>query len=484
MGQPLTLRDYQQKGVDAIRKIFVAGKRSPLYVLPTGGGKTVVFSYIAINTAARAKRVLVLVHRIELLRQTSAKLVESNVEHGLINANFTPNPLASVQIASVQTLVRRLDKTRLDYDLVIVDEAHHAVANTWKKILNKMPGARVLGVTATPIRGDGSGLSDMFDSMIVGPTIRELTERGHLVPSVVYAPTSKLDLSKVKIVQGDYDQRQIEAIVDNTQITGDAVEYYTKICPGVPCVVFCVSVKHAEHVAEKFMSAGYRAQTVDGTMEDGQRRRLISGLSNGNVQVLTSCDLISEGTDVPSIQCAILLRPTQSTGLFLQQIGRGLRPAPGKTKCIILDHVGNVMTHGMPDEDRDWTLEGEEKRSKKKRKDQELNIRVKQCPACFAMHKPLPACPICGHAYEVEDITPPEIDGTLREMKEEDKLNLRRIRNKEIGQAKTYDELAAIGNQRGYKPGWARHVWQEKERRRIAREQGAAPPIMEPNYPI
>src|SRR6185436_16805739 len=158
MSRTLTLRDYQQEGVDAIRNAYIKGRRSPLYVLATGGGKTIIFSYIAANTAVKNKRVLILVHRIELLRQTSEKLIFSNVEHGLINAKFTPNAIASVQIASVQTLVRRLDKVRLDYDLIIVDEAHHAVANTWKKIIDRIPKARILGVTATPIRGDGSGL--------------------------------------------------------------------------------------------------------------------------------------------------------------------------------------------------------------------------------------------------------------------------------------------------------------------------------------
>ncbi len=480
MSKALILRDYQEKGVGEIRKSFIGGKRAPLYVLPTGGGKTVVFSYIAINTSQRNKRVLVLVHRIELLRQTSAKLIESNVDHGLINRKFTPNALANVQIASVQTMVKRLDKCRLDYDLIIIDEAHHAVANTWKKILAKIPAARVLGVTATPIRGDGTGLSDMFDFLIVGPTIKELTEKGHLVPSVVYAPSSKLDLSKVKIVNGDYDQRQIEDIVDNTKITGDAVENYAKICPGVPAVVFCVSIAHAEHVAEKFLEAGFRAQSVDGTMEDGQRRRLIGGLATGTVQVLTSCDLISEGTDVPCIRCVIGLRPTQSTGLYLQQIGRGLRPEEGKKCCYYLDHVGNVLMHGMPDEVRDWTLEGEDKRAKKKKRDQELNIRVKQCPQCFAMHPPAPACPLCQYKYVVEDATPPQIDGTLREIKPEDALAIQRMRNKEVGQAKTYEDLVAIGLKRNYRPGWAKHQWEAKKRKL----QNVPPPVTEPHYPI
>jgi DNA repair protein RadD len=479
----LTLRDYQQSGVDSIRESFRSGKKAPLYVCPTGGGKTVIFSYIAITTAAKAKRVLILVHRIELLRQTSAKLYEAGVEHGLINAKFTPNMFASVQVASVQTLVRRIDKVRTDYDLIIIDEAHHAVASTWKKILNKIkensPKCLTLGVTATPIRSDGTGLIDMFDDLILGPSIKQLTERGFLVPSVVYAPTEKIDFSKVKITNGDYDQYELENLVDNSVITGSAVEYYKKICPGVPAIVFCVSVKHAEHVAEEFRAAGFRSQSVDGSMDDAVRKKLIAGLSNGMIQVLTSCDLVSEGTDIPAVRCGILLRPTQSTGLFLQQIGRTLRLAPGKTMAWILDHVANVLNHGMPDEEREWSLEGEDQRAKKKKKDAEPNVRVKQCPACFAMHGPATKCPLCGHIYEVESEEPSIKEGELRQITEEDSALLKRARNKEVGRAKTFDDLVAIGTARGYKPGWAKHIWESRQKKGPVINKNAPPPHTE-----
>lgn len=479
----LTLRDYQQKGVDSIRESYLNKKNAPLFVLPTGGGKTIVFSYIATTTAAKNKRVLILVHRIELLRQTSAKLYEAGVEHGLINAKFTPNMFASVQVASVQTLVRRIEKVRADYDLIIIDEAHHAVATTWKKILNKImeksPKCKTLGVTATPVRGDGTGLIDMFDDLILGPSIKQLTDRGFLVPSIVYAPTEKLDFSKIKITNGDYDQYEIENLVDNSVITGSAVEYYKKICPGVPAIAFCVSVKHAEHVASEFRAAGYRAASVDGSMDDVVRKRIIAGLSNGNIQVMTSCDLVSEGTDIPAVVCGILLRPTKSTGLFLQQVGRTLRPAPGKSRAYILDHVGNVLNHGMPDEDREWSLEGEDQRSKKKKKDTEPNVRVKQCPACFAMHGPATKCPLCGHIYEVESVEPVTKDGELRQMTEEDTALLRRARNKEVGKARSFDELVAIGTARGYKPGWAKHIWESRQGKAPRVSVNAPPPPTE-----
>lgn len=459
------LRDYQLSGVADIRGSYLKGKRAPLYYLPTGGGKTVVFCNIADTVQQRSKRVLVLAHRIELLRQTSAKLYENGVEHGIINPKFTPNIMARVQIASVQTLANRIKKgkARVDYDLVIIDEAHHAVAGTWKTILGALPTkCKVLGVTATPIRGDGTGLSDIFDDLILGPSIKFLTDRGALVPSVVYAPAQRLDLSAVKIKNGDYDTHDLETIVDNSIITGNAVEYYSKICPHKPTIVFCVSVDHAEHVAEEFRKSGFRFQSIDGAMDDTKRKSLINGLANGTIEGLTSCDIISEGTDIPAVTCGILLRPTQSLGLFLQQVGRTLRPASGKDRAIILDHVGNCITHGLPDDEREWSLQGELK-FKRKKGDEEPDIKVKQCPACFVMHKPAKLCPVCGHIYETEAAIINQQDGELREITAEDRARIKQLRNREAAQARTYEELVALGQKFGYKPGWAKHKWEARQ---------------------
>jgi DNA repair protein RadD len=493
----IVLRPYQAKGVNEIKGSYLAGKIAPLYVLPTGGGKTVVFCYVGATTGSRLrvpsdpsqgyKRVLILVHRIELMRQTSAKLFENGIEHGLINSKFTPNYNANIQIASVQTLAPRIrkGKARLDYDLIIVDEAHHAVAGTWSFIINSVikdnPKCKVMGVTATPIRTDGTGLGDIFDDIIIGPSIRELTDMGNLVRSVVYAPAEKLDLSKVKIKDGDFDAKDLESIVDNSMITGNAVDYYRKLCAHKPAIVFCCSKKHAEHVADEFRNAGFKSQAVDGETEDTARRNILNGLANGSVEVVTACDIISEGTDIPAVTCAILLRPTQSLGLFLQQVGRALRPAPGKTHAIILDHVGNCLTHGLPDDDREWSLEGVEKMGKRK-KDEEPMILVKQCPQCFAMHKPASSCPQCGHVYQTEAREVDQIDGELRELTAEDKLRIKLMKNKEVSKAKTFEELKKIEVARGYKPGWAKHKWEARQKAASNHRPGPPPPTEMPAY--
>lgn len=481
----LKLRWYQEDAVKDVRNSFIEGFKSPLLVLPTGGGKTVIFCHIAYTTASRGKRVLILVHRVELLRQTSNKLREAGVSHGLINPKYTPNITAPVQVASVQTLVNRLDKIPPP-DLIIIDEAHHALAGNWKKIINHYPHARVLGVTATPCRGDGTGLGieagGVFDDLVMGPQIPELIKEGFLVKPVIYAPKERLNLTAVKIVRGDYDNRQIAELVDKPQITGNAVEHYRKLCPGVPAVVFCVSVNHAQHVAEEFRQAGYRAYHADGTLDDDIRVRILNGLGDGTVDVVTSCDLISEGTDIPAIGCAILLRPTKSTGLYLQQVGRALRTSDGKTQAIILDHVGNVITHGLPDEARQWSLDGD-KKTKRKAKDDEVNIKVTHCPSCFCIHEPNghnvmtesgwnPACPSCGHIYEKKEKTgePETVDGELTQITEQQREMMKRQKVIEVAKAKTLEELERLGKARGYKPTWAKYVFESREKKERERK--------------
>lgn len=462
----LKLRDYQTELVDKIRNSYKTNNKAVMAVLPTGGGKTVVFSHIAASVASRGKRVTVLVHRVELLRQTSAALTKSGVDHGLINPKFTPDYNKAVQVASVQTLVNRLAKLPTP-DLIVVDECHHANAGSWRKILAAYPNALVLGVTATPIRGDGTGLGThaggIFDDLVEGPQVPWLIEQGYLVKPVIYAPLERLDLKGVKVTRGDYDQKELAKRVDKPKITGDAVDHYRRLCPGTPAVVFCVSVAHAQHVSDEFRAAGFRAYPVDGSMDDDVRKRILGGLGNGSVDVVCSCDLISEGTDIPAIGCAILLRPTQSTGLYIQQVGRALRPCEGKDRAIILDHVGNVLTHGMPEEKREWTLDGEVKKKKSKNDKQEKRVQVRQCDSCYAMHEPAPSCPICGHVYKVEQ--PKQEEGELQQLTPEAAMRIRRDRNREVAVAKTMEELEKIRIARGYKPGWAKYIWDSRQRK-------------------
>lgn len=451
------LRPYQQTAVDAVRYSYRQGNRRPLLVLPTGGGKTIVFSNITKTANERGKSVVILVHRIELLRQTSEKLTEYGVSHGLINPKYTPKYHESVQVASVQTLVNRLH--RIDPpDLIVIDEAHHATAGQWGKILDYFPDALALGVTATPCRTDGKGLDVCFDDLVVGPTIQDLIDYGFLSRPKVFCPPNDIDFKSMALQMGDFKKNDALEAVDKPTITGDAVAHYRKLCDGVPAVAFCVSVAHAQHVAEQFRLSGYRAESVDGSMGDDDRSRILSGLSTGAVQVVCSCDLISEGTDIPKIACAILLRPTMSEGLFLQQVGRALRVADGKEYAVILDHVGNIKRHGMPTQDRNWTLAGR-KKGKRRPKDEEPDIGIAQCDKCYAMFSPAPVCPECGNEMKVQARkSPEEVGGELVEVTAEE----RKVSRMEVGQARTKGELKEIAKARGYKIGWVYHMMKIK----------------------
>jgi superfamily II DNA or RNA helicase len=262
-------------------------------------------------------------------------------------------------VASIDTVGARLGELEpwlKRLHLGIPDEAHHAVANKWDRVLQLM--RRRFGVTATPCRTDGKGLGEtgLFKRMVRGPSIGELTRLGYLAPAEVFAPPTGLDLSKVGKRGGDYVLSQIAALTDTDELALFARRWYAKLCPGQPAVVFCTTVEHARHVAEAFAAAGWRATSVDGSMHARDRDAAISGLGDGRVQVLTSCELIGEGLDIPAVSTGILLRPTESTGLFLQQIGRSLRPHEDKTNAFIIDLVNNTARHGMYDADRQWDL--------------------------------------------------------------------------------------------------------------------------------
>lgn len=481
----ISLRPYQTDAVTRLRASYRNGNRAPLFQLPTGGGKTFVFSYVGNGAAGKGRRVLILVHRKELLTQASMSLARIGLKHTLIAQDkhvreaigIHVNELsdtfidlaAPVAIASVDTIIRRLSMTRPP-DLIICDEAHHLTrGNKWGKVVEAYPNAHILGVTATPVRTDGKGLGvdcdGFFDDLVCGPTMRELIDMGFLLAPTVYAPPAVLDLTGVRTQGGDYAQKDLAAAMDKPTITGDAVKHYANICPKVPAIAFCVSIDHAKHVAAEFRAAGFDFRAIDGTMHDAERRGLINGLARGTIDGLTSCDIISEGTDIPVVGCGILLRPTKSEGLYLQQVGRVLRPSPGQSKAFILDHVGNCLIHGLPDADREWSLDGRKKKSRAAN-DNEPRFAVMQCPQCYTAHEPAPACPNCGHEYEVsgrEGLK--QVEGELAEVTGEAAEILRRTQRREIGRAKSLEELKAIAEQRGYKPKWAEHVWKARQRR-------------------
>jgi DNA repair protein RadD len=465
MSSAAPLRSYQAALVDQLRAAYRVGFRAPLLQLATGGGKTHIFTAIAASAHGRGKRVLVAAHRRELIRQASAKLTAAGVPHGII-APGHPETADAVQVGSIQTLARRLDRLPA-FDLIVLDECHHAVAAQWTALLKAQAQARILGVTATPARLDGKGLGvgagGIFDVLVEGPSIAELTRAGYLAPARYYVPERKIDTTNVPQVAGDYSAAGLEALMTgNSRITGDAIDSYRRHADHQAAIAFVCTVHHGEIVAAQFREAGYRAACVHGELAAAERDRLIAGLGNGDIEVLASCELISEGLDVPAVGAVVLLRPTASLGLHLQQIGRGLRPAPGKAHLFVLDHVGNVLEHGRADDARAWTLDAGLARPAGKRE-----ATVKRCHACGAGNAvAVRTCENCGTEFLVDE---PDFDpapGRLVELSRERILFLatqphHRLRGMTLSEA----EVRAVARERGYKSGWCRHYLREQAAR-------------------
>lgn len=462
---------------------------------------TVVFSYIARSAAEKGRRILILAHRDTLIKQASRKLNDYGVPHGIIMAGFTPTPRRLVQVASVQTLVRRLEKMKArgeKFDMIIIDEAHLSAAKSYMDVRAAFPDAVVLGVTGSPVRLDGKGLGlgagGMFETLVQGIGIRQLIDQAYLVKPTYYGSREQVDLSGVKKIGGDYDAEALAAVMDKPKITGNAIEHWKKICPGVPAVAWCVNVAHAEHVAAEFNAAGVPALALSGDSTPDERDRALKALETGTLKIITFAMLLVEGVDCPAIGAVILLRPTMSLSSYLQVIGRGLRTiyAPGMPldtaeqrfaaidagpkgrTCFVLDHCDLWRKHGFADDDREWSLDGVTKK-KGKKKEQDTGPDLAQCPKCFHIHDPAPACPACGHIYEIKVRKLEYAEGELTEITPEMRAKLSNERKAEVRGAKTLQELERIAAQRGYKPSWAKNVYEAKARTR-AKYQPLRPP--------
>lgn len=454
------LRPYQQRGLDEIRAAFVSGARGVLYVSPTGSGKTVLFASLVDGTIRHGKRCIITAHRIEIVEQVSTALAGLGVPHGVIAPDYpeTPEP---VQVASIASLVRRIDRHN-HYDLIVVDESHHAVAGTWRRVIDAMPAAKVLGVTATPERLDGRGLGDVFGAMVIGPTTAELIEAGYLSRFTCFAPVSP-DVSGISTRAGDFAVDELAGIMARPVIVGSAVASYEKLCPGKRAIVYGVDRRHSMMLAERFIERGHRCAHLDGHTAKDERRAMIEALGTGSLEIITNCGIISEGLDVPAVEAVLLVRPTQSLALYLQQVGRALRPSPGKDRALILDCAGNLYRHGMPDDGRHWSLDGKPRRL---REESDMPP-LRRCAQCEALNPPKAAtCSACGADLGPTPQQQREIDAELRRVEQ-----LRRdkaLRGMSYSKALAWagadeSKLLQVAVARGYRRGWVWHRLQESK---------------------
>jgi superfamily II DNA or RNA helicase len=470
-----SLRPYQRHDLDRIEAEFNGGIHRVCYQAPTGSGKTVLFADLIRQVAHDwGEPALVLTHKDEIMQQVSESLHDLDLRHGIIAPGYPETP-HRVQVASVMTLVRRLDRLRRHPpSLAVIDETHHAKADTWERIISVLPrDTMLLGVTATPRRLDGKPLDDIFQKLIIGPSIAQLIDDGYLAPCTVFTPPTGPDLSRVQIRAGDYRVEQLAEVMADGIIVSSAVDEYVRLCSGAPGIAFCVNIAHSQLVAQAFIRRGFRAAHVDGDTPRQQRRELIAALGSGDLDVLCNCGLISEGLDVPGVVAAILLRPTRSLSLYLQMVGRALRPAEGKELAYVLDHAGNVLRHGLPTARRRWTLHG-------KQQPDGAADSLMRCPHCGAVNERTDEfCTHCGGELHqrrepkieitgprlVEAVEAPISDADLHDMTYRAAL---RWAADDLGYLRP-ERLQRIARARGFKDGWVWHlrdkhweqVWQE-----------------------
>jgi superfamily II DNA or RNA helicase len=426
------LRRYQLDMLDAARDAYRQGYKAPCLVAPCGAGKSVMMAEIAKNATLKGNGVLFIVHRKELCEQIERTFRDWGVD------------MKHCYVGMVQTVSRRLGRFRAP-SIIITDENHHSLAASYRKIYDFYPGVRRVGVTATPVRLDGSGLADVSDKLVAGVSAKWLIENNYLAPFDYYAP-SVADLTGVGTNRGEYATRDVESRLIKKAIFGDVVGYYRKLSDGRQAICYCASVKHSKLMAEQFNAAGIGAEHIDGETPKAERARAVEEFRRGRTKVLCNVDLISEGFDVPDCTTAILLRPTKSLTLYIQQSMRCMRHKPGK-RAVIIDHVGNYARFGLPDADREWKLDA------KKGEAKQDGLKVRVCPQCFyTVPSDTARCPGCGFGFGVRP-------RTVREVKE---AALEAIEGFVLDYGGPEDcqsmaELQAFAKKKGYKPGWAWH---------------------------
>jgi len=446
--QELKLRPYQTDALHRTREAFRSGYRRPLVVLPCGAGKTVLFAYMASQSQARGKTVWFLVHRRELLDQTIATFKRFGI------------PLRTIHIGMVATYANHPERYPKP-DFIIFDEAHFSMAATWQKLINLYPDVYIVGLTATPCRLDGKPLGTTYDTMVVGISTRELIQQGYLSNYRYFAP-SVADLSGLKRKGSDFDPESAAELLMQRAVYGDVIGNYRKYANGLQTICYCSSIKHSMAMAEEFQKAGINAVHFDGNTPKAERTRIVQDFRDKKIQILCNVDLISVGFDVPDCWCCILLRPTMSTALAIQQAGRALRPQPGKT-AIILDHVGNYTRHGLPDDSREWSLDSKLPQHKEYKADGTLA--VTQCPECFfTFPSGSDHCPNCGAEIkktrqEIRNIKKIHMEEVKQEYRQKAAIS---VRDKPLSECRNMTEVMAWCKQNGKKPGYGYYYARSK----------------------
>lgn len=443
----IVLRDYQQKMYDEIRQAFKEKHKGICAVLPCRSGKSFLFAKIAADTNKKGNKVLILAHRNQLINQHKDLFDELNITNEM------------TRIESVFTEANHLGEHG-NVDLIIIDEAHLSGASSYQKVCEYYNCRRIL-FTGSPSRLDGKPLN-LADKMIIGIGANELIKRGNISSYNYYAPDLNIDLSNVRKSCGDFNNQQLGEKMSSKRIYGDIIKYYNKLGENEQAIAYCVNINHSKEVCEMFNSKGISARHMDSKTPYEEREEIMQAFKDKEFKILCNCNLISEGITLPNARICLMLRPTCSLPLYIQQACRVLNPIEGK-KAIIIDYVNNVQRHGLPTADRQWSLTKKVKEYSNENEDGTFKIRV--CKECFSTFETAPVCPFCGAVYETD---PVEIQNfreielkKIEEAKEAKKLEYltnveEKVKDyKDFKDCKNFTELIQFAKIKGYKPGFA-----------------------------
>jgi DNA repair protein RadD len=464
-GVPFELRPYQVDVLVEIERAIEAGKRRILLVAPTGSGKTIIGSELIRRYVARYQTALFLGHRREIVTQNSRKLSDNGVRHGVIMSGVDPRLMERVQVGSIDTLLTRSvrdDAMKMPpADLLIFDEAHHSRSRTREHLINSFPYAALVGMTATPTRADGRGLGDIFEVLIECPQIPELIEGGYLVKSRVYAPVDVSVTKGVRVQSGDWAVSQLSDRMNTVELIGDIVSDWLKHGERRKTVAFAVSVEHSRHICNEFVRAGVRAEHLEASTSINEREAILGRLGSGETELVVNCMILVEGFDCPDIGCIILARPTRQMGLFRQMIGRGLRAAPDKKDCVVLDHSGACYRHGLPEDRVEWVLDvdGFARNKKHEARKAGTEAKLKKCPSCQVVMASPPPCVSCGWMPKPRSRRVDFADGELGLVTGG---IAKRPQYSPEERKRWHGMLASIAAERGYQRGWISHKFREK----------------------
>ena len=456
------LRAYQEKTISDSRSILSRANRA-IVQSPTGSGKTVMFVAITQMAVSKGKSVLIVLPRRELVYQTSDTLRTAGIDHAVIMAGEPMSMRPRVQVASTMTLHKRgivNPKFRMpSADLVIMDEAHLSITAAPLAILNHYPAAKVLGFTATPARSDGRGLGEVYEDMVEGVTVSELTKLGFLAPVDYYAPTTA-DLSTLKAAKGDYTEKTLGGIAEQPQLVGDVVTNWIRLAEGKRTVVFGINRSHARALCDEFNLAGVKAGYIDGETEQDERAQTLNQLASGEITVLCNVFVLTYGWDCPSVEVAILARPTKSIVLYLQMVGRVLRTSEGKERAKVIDHTGTVHALGFVDEPVEWSLEGKESVQKRKEKAEATEPKKITCKSCDTVFTRSKICPKCGTELTNHAEIALATQGDLTKLDRSKKNEARKFTMAE--KISWYGQIKSHGIKHSKSEGWMAHQYKSK----------------------